>query len=66
MDIEHRMITNDIFTTTTVHLNTSLSYVLGFMDSRMLFLSYRVDTYPITRVKLVKNPEGALQVYLKV
>ena len=66
LEIESGMLTNDVFTTLTVHLNTNLSYDLAFIDSRMLFYSYRVDTYPITRVKLDKDPGGTLQVYLKV
>ena len=66
LEIESGMITNDIWTTITLYLNTSLSYSLVFMDSRMLFFSFRVDTYPIATVKFDHPEDGTLQVYVKV
>ena len=66
LDIDDGNITNDFYTTMAVSLNNNLSYQIIVMDPKIQIFSEVPQTYPITRVSLMNQYVGALEVYLKV
>ena len=66
LDIDDGNITNDFYSTMAVSLNNSLSYQIIVMDPKIQIFSEVPQTYPITRVSLMNQYVGALEVYLKV
>ena len=65
LDIDDGYITNDLFSTMAISLNNSLYYQINIIDSKIQIFSNLV-TFPITRISLMNEFVGALQVYLKV
>ena len=65
LDIDDGYITNDLFSTMAISLNNSLSYQINIIDSKIQILR-NSNSFPITRISLMNEFVGALQVYLKV
>ena len=66
LDLDIGNITNNFYTTMEISLNTNLSYQLLIMDPKIQIFSEIPNIYPITRLSLPKQYDGALQLYLKV
>ena len=59
-------ITNNIYTTMAISLNNSLSYQIVIMDPKIQIFGEIPQTFPNTRISLMNEYVGALQIYLKV
>ena len=66
LDIPIEYITNSFMSTMELSLNSNLSYQILFMDPKIQIFSEIPNLYPITRISMSKEYDGALQVYLKV
>ena len=66
LDLDIGNITNNLDTTMEVSLNSNLSYQLLIMDPKIQIFSEIPNIYPLTRLSLPKQYDGALQLYLKV
>ena len=66
LDLDIGNITNNFYTTMEISLNTNLSYQLLIMDPKIQIFSEIPNIYPLTRLSLPKQYDGALQLYLKV
>ena len=66
LDLDIGNITNNFDTTMEVSLNSNLSYQILIMDPKIQIFSEIPNIYPLTRLSLPKQYDGALQLYLKV
>ena len=66
LDLDIGNITNNFHTTMEISLNTNLSYQLLIMDPKIQIFSDIPNIYPVTRLSLPKQYDGALQLYMKV
>ena len=66
LNVDKGMISHELYSTMAISFNNSLSYQIVIMDPKIQIFSEIPQTYPITRVSLMNQYVGALQVYLKV